>query len=58
MRQVDISNPLRCVFDWLNCACCQKNIKNSNLVLTNEVSSYILVFVDETEMYRQQAVRV
>ena len=36
----------------------KKTEKNLNLVLTNTVSSYILVFVDATEMHRQQAVRV
>ena len=36
----------------------KKQKKNLNLVLTNTVSSYILVFVDVTEMHRQQAVRV
>ena len=36
----------------------KKNRKNLNLVLTNTVSSYILIFVDATEMHRQQAVRV
>ena len=36
----------------------KKTEKNLNLVLTNTVSSYILVFVDATEIHRQQAVRV
>ena len=36
----------------------KKTEKNLNLVLTNTVPSYILVFVDATEMHRQQAVRV
>ena len=36
----------------------KKQKKNLNLVLTNTVSSYILIFVDATEMHRQQAVRV
>ena len=36
----------------------KKNRKNLNLVLTNTISSYILIFVDATEMHRQQAVRV
>ena len=36
----------------------KKTEKNLNLVLTNTISSYILIFVDATEMHRQQAVRV
>ncbi len=36
----------------------KKTEKNLNLVLTNTVLSYILIFVDATEMHRQQAVRV